>query len=727
MESLHANLAAGADTQNTGIVYFPSSFITVSGAIFVVQLWIQPSATGNPSAYLYSQTATNSNRVAGILESTGISFTRNSLMIDQQKLLLSGTGGEDRLQVHTLSYDASTNTYGQVSWAFNPSIVSVAHSISDPIVSTYVYYLEVISTTYTMRKWDTNLGFRDPAGVLILLRRWKSGRLQGPDLLLYGEASSTIEWRDKSAFTLTKTMTGPHQAQYFEVDNLDPSVFYVVLIGSPYGVVRILLGTSTYVQTHAIPPVAGQTQQDVCKLLTLGNMAYIGLIRFHETNLPFRIYAKADLTEIPLQNYVPVFFRDFTSNNLVAGLLLEAKKTVVHFGLQVQVSGVYNFQSWKAILDICVIRTLEVCMLCPAGYYIDLPGVPDNACLLYTKGPDITTQLVVSCQDPDCERCGSDKNVCTRCLFSSASPYLFRDACVSLAEIPDGFGADPTTMTVIPCTDQNCIDCRTDYRICARCNESLGYKSNSAQTCELSEAQALKVLSAIYDWRQQIGSITFDSEIEVTGLASQLNFSVIDLANQTKFTCEQLNCVKQVQSRGVSVTFNTTMEVKKGILLWEQSAGAQVRRKNDSRWFESYPVTAQFEVAIESVVTPIEFPITEPVRVTRALQMPGTLFFAAMYPTLTPLFDEIFARITVIAFYRSPPMTTLDLAIINFKNVTVLPFDIPNMFEWMLPNEKCRPSQMLDRYQYQCRFLENFGVDLTIPFFMLVLMLVLRE
>ena len=255
----------------------------------------------------------------------------------------------------------------------------------------------------------------------------------------------------------------------------------------------------------------------------------------------------------------------------------------------------------------------------------------------------------------------------------------------------------------------------------------LGYSLSESGTCEVNNSTALKVVSVFYDWRQQTATVRFDSDIQLNGGVFHLNFTVMDVNTSREYTCEQLDCVKQVQSRGVSVNFEKVLSFTKAVVVLQNNPRLYISRANDSRVFTDYPVLIQAETPIASNSTRKSTEIPKVVYTSvKSIQLPATLFFAAVHPSFSVLFDETFARITTIALYASPPMTVLDEAILTFKDITLLPFQIPNMFGWLLSPSDCEPSFMLKRYAYECRFAENFGVDLTIFFFMITLTLLLK-
>src|SRR3990167_6204368 len=159
----------------------------------------------------------------------------------------------------------------------------------------------------------------------------------------------------------------------------------------------------------------------------------------------------------------------------------------------------------------------------------------------------------------------------------------------------------------------------------------------------------------------------------------------------------------------------------------QSSQRINISRRTDTRVFTDYPVQI---LAGKGNMQDLPRISPEATRVmytsVKSIQLPATLFFAAVHPSISVLFDDTFAKITAIAFYGSPPMTVLDEAILSFKNITIIPFRIPNLFSWLLYPNNCEPSFMLKRYEYECEFAENFGVDLTIFLFIATVMGLLK-
>jgi hypothetical protein len=99
-----------------------------------------------------------------------------------------------------------------------------------------------------------------------------------------------------------------------------------------------------------------------------------------------------------------------------------------------------------------------------------------NTALGVGRGPNTTNGTVTDCQDPNCDNCKTDFQVCTVCL--TANKYYLDTStglCVKDVDITAGKGANLVTKQVDTCTSTGCIDCRTDITICSVCNTTLFY------------------------------------------------------------------------------------------------------------------------------------------------------------------------------------------------------------------------------------------------------------
>jgi hypothetical protein len=81
----------------------------------------------------------------------------------------------------------------------------------------------------------------------------------------------------------------------------------------------------------------------------------------------------------------------------------------------------------------------------------------------------LPTSGVTTCSVGYCINCKRDYRVCDQCDPASSYPYLRDNACISVGAIPSGYGADPTTKKIYPCTDPRCSTCQADYTKCTAC------------------------------------------------------------------------------------------------------------------------------------------------------------------------------------------------------------------------------------------------------------------
>src|SRR3990167_5896443 len=70
-------------------------------------------------------------------------------------------------------------------------------------------------------------------------------------LFVWGPGGTSMQFVDKTAMTITTTLTGTYRALYFRVDNLDATsnTVYALSSASPYGLFKFTMGASTYTMT----------------------------------------------------------------------------------------------------------------------------------------------------------------------------------------------------------------------------------------------------------------------------------------------------------------------------------------------------------------------------------------------------------------------------------------------------------------------------------------------
>jgi hypothetical protein len=99
------------------------------------------------------------------------------------------------------------------------------------------------------------------------------------------------------------------------------------------------------------------------------------------------------------------------------------------------------------------------------GICVPLSSIPEG------MGIDTTTLNILPCSFSSCANCLSDYTKCTSCVYSSPQNYYHSvtNACITLANIPAGYGADITSYQTLPCQSAGCKLCQADYRKCTEC------------------------------------------------------------------------------------------------------------------------------------------------------------------------------------------------------------------------------------------------------------------
>ena len=115
----------------------------------------------------------------------------------------------------------------------------------------------------------------------------------------------------------------------------------------------------------------------------------------------------------------------------------------------------------------CAIPGQIPCTNCQANYYL----TSMNTCLdipNFVQREGVFLNRVIPCSDDKCLWCKNNFAICTAC-DTAINYYLNGDVCVLNTDIKDQFGPDLATGKVMPCSDVNCKDCRTNVNQCDRC------------------------------------------------------------------------------------------------------------------------------------------------------------------------------------------------------------------------------------------------------------------
>ena len=171
--------------------------------------------------------------------------------------------------------------------------------------------------------------------------------MMGSVIMVWGFDHPDMQFVDKTAMTITTTLTGSVSPYFFTVNNLDTNVFFAVNSLDPYGLYRIPIPASgtTYTWSHS----SASTNFIYSNILNFGPYQYIGLVRTEDPALPFMMYSKLDVTifEVPLP---PITGLNPGDASLVQG---PSEGNKFFLALQSTLSG-SNFQSYYILFDVCL-------------------------------------------------------------------------------------------------------------------------------------------------------------------------------------------------------------------------------------------------------------------------------------------------------------------------------------------------------------------------------------
>jgi hypothetical protein len=103
-------------------------------------------------------------------------------------------------------------------------------------------------------------------------------------------------------------------------------------------------------------------------------------------------------------------------------------------------------------------------------YYLYNSGCVLSSTLPDGIGANLTSLTTQPCQSPNCQSCQSDYTICTRCQPDYVSS---NGQCILISSIPDGYGIDPSTGLIVQCSDPQCRNCRANYTECTECRRAV--------------------------------------------------------------------------------------------------------------------------------------------------------------------------------------------------------------------------------------------------------------
>src|SRR3990167_1531342 len=90
------------------------------------------------------------------------------------------------------------------------------------------------------------------------------------------------------------------------------------------------------------------------------------------------------------------------------------------------------------------------------------------------QGPDLSSNTVVNCQDENCIDCRDDYRACKKC-DTTLLYYLKGTVCQNKANITGSYGVNAPVGTIEPCASGFCNKCIDDYTNCTECNVAASY------------------------------------------------------------------------------------------------------------------------------------------------------------------------------------------------------------------------------------------------------------
>ena len=126
-----------------------------------------------------------------------------------------------------------------------------------------------------------------------------------------------------------------------------------------------------------------------------------------------------------------------------------------------------NCDDCKALYSFCVAckAGLSPQLYAYAGTCL-LPSLLPSSANLGANPTNYTTHY---CLDIYCYGCRADYTLCEVCS-ATYSRYLYNNRCLTTAEIPEGYGVNPSLVrSTSPCIDTNCLKCSSNYGSCTMC------------------------------------------------------------------------------------------------------------------------------------------------------------------------------------------------------------------------------------------------------------------
>src|SRR3990167_7868371 len=461
--------AAALETSMANRCWYPQLASLKAG-----QTYVFSSTTGQPSTNVtfegtFLMRWTNQSPIRlGTADAWGLRSIRSVVLTEAKTMYAGGIQRFNpiwHMQIHTMAYNTGTGLYSQTDWftnsGFNFSISKlVLEEIGAPPTTSYLYYLKS-SVPYSLNRLDVTIPVTSGSAVSPLtsptgaLNHYNSPstQLRLGRLFVWGLNSTNMQFVDKTAMTITTTLTGSLICNLFTIDNTNIDLVFATRSDSPYGLYRIPIPTAgTYTSTHSF----STTSTIDSNILNFGPYQYIGLVRTDATPKVFQMYLKADLSVAS----IPDLVTDNSGMELITLVQGPSEGNKFFLAYQLTTAG-YNFQSYYIQFDLCTSRaggqhSGGICPSCPTGYYLSEVSVANNQC--YPDGWQITNGILtvlVPCADTNCLECPTSSTVCRKCKQTPTqywSQGTDPTTCVTTAPA-SRFGIDSTGFKYVACSD----------------------------------------------------------------------------------------------------------------------------------------------------------------------------------------------------------------------------------------------------------------------------------
>src|SRR3990167_1242368 len=230
----------------------------------------QPTASPAIESFYLFRGNTPTPRKLGAADAWGLTNIR-SVVLTEAKTMYAGGGTVSApmnyMQIHTMAYNTGTGLYSQTDWFTNSGFgfgiaKLVLEEIGAPPTTSYLYYLKS-TIPFSLNRLDVTIPVTSGSAVSPLTSQTLSAsicdslRLRQDHYVVWGWSNPNMQFVDKTAMTITTTLTGTVNPTFFTLDNIKQEVVvFSNLQANPYGLYRIPIPASgsTYTFTHNVLP-----------------------------------------------------------------------------------------------------------------------------------------------------------------------------------------------------------------------------------------------------------------------------------------------------------------------------------------------------------------------------------------------------------------------------------------------------------------------------------------